>query len=375
MELEQLFSFVPVSIYSKAFMWTVFSFCMYAGLNYCSSNNNRNLLKMHSQWPAFILAVVIMLYMGLRPDHWQFGDSYFYKHTYNNIPQDSRFSLQQEWLNAWIIERCRDFHLNYHMYFFVIEIGYISFLYATCRKLLWENTWMAMLFCISAYSFFTYGVNGIRNGLALHLLLFAFSLLATEKQWIIPLVAIMSIAAFGIHKTVMLPIMAALGAYFFIKDPKWAIYIWIASIFASLVAGGFFQSALGTYLSAQDVRAGSYAAQQDMSQFSRSGFRWDFILYSSVPVILTYYVSVKRMIRNRTFEILAITYILSNSVWVLVNAMSFSNRVAYLSWFLYPVVIAYALIRLHIWDDQDKKSAYILMGHSAFTIIMMLLGK
>lgn len=314
--------------------------------------------------------------MGLRPDDWQFGDSYFYKHTYNYIPQDSSFSFNKEWLNAWIIEICRSFRLNHHMYFFVIEIGYISFLYATCRKLLWENTWMAMLFCISAYSFFTYGVNGIRNGLALHIVLFAFSLLATEKNWVIPIVvAILCLAAFGIHRTVMLPVVAAFGAYFFIKDPKWAIYIWIASIFASLVAGGFFQSALGTYLSSQDARTASYTVQQDMSQFSRSGFRWDFILYSSVPVILTYYVSVKRQIRNRTFEILANTYILANSVWILVNAMSFSNRVAYLSWFLYPIVIAYALIRLHIWEDQDKKSAYFLMGHSAFTIIMMLLGK
>lgn len=375
MGLEQLFWFVPYAIYTKVFMWSVFAFCMYIGFSYLGSNNNRNLLTMHSQLPAFILAVVITLYLGLRPDGPQFGDSYFYRHTYYNIAQDSSFSFRSEWLNALIIEICRSFRLSHRIYFLVIEIGYIGFLYAACRKLLWENTWMAMLFAISAFSFFTYGVNGIRNGLALHLILFAFALLATENKAIIPLVAVLVLAAFGIHKTVILPVVAAVGAYFFIKDPKWAIYIWIASIFASLVAGGFFQSALGTYLSSQDTRTASYTAQQDMSLFSRSGFRWDFILYSSVPVILTYYVSVKRKIRNRAFEILANTYILANSVWVLVNSMSYSNRVAYLSWFLYPIVIAYALIRLHIWDDQDKKSAYFLMGHSAFTIIMMLLGK
>lgn len=375
MDLENLFSFVPVLLYPQIFIWTVFAFCMYIGIDYLGSNNNRNLLKMHSQWPAFILAVVMMLYMGLRPDSSIFGDSYFYKHTYNNILVNSEFSWDREWLFAWIQNTCKAFRLDFRMFFFVVEIGYVSFLYLACRKLLWENTWMAMLFCISTISFFSYGVNGIRNGLALHLILFAFALLATEKTTIIPLVAVLVLAAFGIHKTVILPVVAAFGAYFVVKDPKWAIYIWVASIFASLVAGGFFQSALGTYLSAQDARTASYASQTDMSQFSRSGFRWDFILYSSVPVILTYYVSVKRQIRNRTFEILANTYILANSVWVLVNAMSFSNRVAYLSWFLYPVVIAYALIRLHIWDDQDKKSAYFLMGHSAFTIGMMLLGK
>lgn len=375
MDLENLFSFVPYAIYTKAFMWSVFAFCMYIGIDYLGSNNNSNLLKMHSQWPAFILAVVAIFYMGLRPDGPQFGDSYFYRHTYYNVEVNSTFSTKTEWLFAWIINTCKAFKLNHRLFFLVVEIGYIGFLYLACRKLLWENTWMAMLFCISAFSFFTYGTNGIRNGLALHLILFAFSLLATEKKWIIPIVVIMCLTAFGIHRTTVLPVMGALGAYFVIKDPKWAIYIWIVCVFASLVAGSTFVNMLGSYLGAEDARAASYTAQQDMSQFSRSGFRWDFILYSSVPVILTYYVSVKRQIRNRTFEILANTYILANSVWVLVNTMSFSNRVAYLSWFLYPIVIAYALIRIHIWDDQDKKSAYFLMGHSTFTILMMLLGK
>lgn len=375
MDLEPLFSFVPIAIYIKAFMWIVFAFCMYLGLDYFASNNNRNLLTVHSQWPAFILAVIVTLYMGLRPDSSLFGDSYFYRHTYYNVAQNASFSLTNEWLNAWIIEVCRFFKFGHHIYFLVIEIGYIGFMYAACRKLLWENTWMALLFCISSFSFFTYGVNGIRNGLALSIVLFAFSLLSTEKKAIIPLVAVLCLAAFGIHKTVILPILSALGAYFVIKKPQWAIMIWIGSIFASLIAGGFFQGLLGEYLSSQDARTASYTAQQDMSQFSHSGFRWDFILYSSVPVILTYYVTVKRGIQNRTFNILAVTYILSNAVWILVNSMAFSNRVAYLSWFLYPIIIAYALIRLHIWEDQDRKSALFLMGHSAFTIIMMLLGK
>ncbi|MBQ0046814.1 MAG: EpsG family protein [Prevotellaceae bacterium] len=373
--MEQLFSFIPIAIYTKLFMWLVFVFCMIIGGSYLSSNNNQNLLTVHNPLPTLILAIVVTLYMGLRPDHYQFGDSYFYRHTYYNIAVDSTFSTDTEWLFALIQNTCRGFRLNHHIFFFIIEIGYIGFLYAACRKLLWENTWMAMLFCISSFSFFTYGVNGIRNGLAMHLLLFAFALLADCKKWIVPVVVVLCFAAFGIHRTSIVPVSAALIAYFVIKDPKWAIYIWISCILLSLVAGGFFQNLLGTYLGAADARAASYTAQTDMSQFSRSGFRWDFILYSSVPVILTYYVTVKKHIQNRTFNILATTYIMANSVWVLVNSMAFSNRVAYLSWFLYPIVIAYALIRLHIWDDQDKKSAMWLMGLSAFTIFMMLLGK
>lgn len=373
--METLFDFVPYAIYTNLYMYLAQVLCLALGVAYFMSTDNRNLLTQHSQVPALLLAVLSILYIGLRPDGPQFGDSYFYRHTYYNVELNSAIDWSQEWLFALLTVTCRNFGLNHHIYFLIIEIGYVGCLYAACRKLLWENTWMAMLFCISAFSFFTYGVNGIRNGLALHLLLFAFSLLATEKKWIIPIVAVMCIGAFGIHRTTSLPILAALGSYFVIKDPKWAIYIWIACVFASIVAGSTFVALLGNYLGAQDARAAGYTAQSDMSQFSHTGFRWDFVLYSSVPIILTYYVSVKRQIRDRTFEILANTYILANAVWVLVCSMAFSNRVAYLSWFLYPVVIAYALIRLHIWEDQDRKSAYWLMGHAGFTLIMMLLGK
>lgn len=373
--MEQLFSSVPAAIYTKLFMWLVFVFCMILGGSYLTSDNNQNLLKVHNTMPALILSVIVILYMGLRPDSPMFGDSYYYRHTYYNVVVDSSFNIKAEWLFALIMNTCKTFRLNHHMFFLIIEIGYVGFLYAACRKLLWENTWMAMLFCISAFSFFTYGTNGIRNGFALHLLLFAFALLADCKKWVIPIVAVLCLAAYGIHRTSIIPITAVVMAFFVIKNPKWAIYIWITCVFLSLVTGSLFQNLLGSMFGSIDSRATTYTAQIDMSQFSHTGFRWDFILYSSVPVILTYYVTVKRQIQNRTFNILAITYILTNSMWVLVNRMPFSNRVAYLSWFLYPIVIAYALIRLHIWDDQDKKSAMWLMGCSAFTIIMMLLGK
>ena len=152
-----------------------------------------------------------------------------------------------------------------------------------------------------------------------------------------------------------------------------------------------------------DDRMSSYGSsmEQNASQFSQTGFRWDFLAYSAMPVCLTWYVTTKaekeRVLYGdtveetetgitgagriadahsmRVFNILATTYILANSFWVMVIRASFSNRFAYLSWFLYPVVIAYAVIRLHIWFDQDKKASLILLLHAGFTIIMYMLGK
>ena len=136
-------------------------------------------------------------------------------------------------------------------------------------------------------------------------------------------------------------------------------------------------------------------------QFSNTGFRWDFLLYSAMPVWMTWFVCKKAEKERklygdtleeaetgitgagriadadsmRIFNILATTYILANSFWVMVIKAAFSNRFAYLSWFLYPVVLAYAVVRLHLWPDQDRKAALILLAHAGFTLVMYMLGK
>lgn len=77
----------------------------------------------------------------------------------------------------------------------------------------------------------------------------------------------------------------------------------------------------------------------------------------------------------RVFNILANTYLLANAFWVMLIRANFSNRFAYLSWFLYPILMAYGVIRLHLWEDQDRKAGLILLAHAGFTIVMYLLGK
>ena len=150
-----------------------------------------------------------------------------------------------------------------------------------------------------------------------------------------------------------------------------------------------------------DDRMSQYSTSEYDDQFSQTGFRWDFLAYSAMPVWLTWYVTKKAEKERalygdtieeaetnitgagriadahsmRVFNILATTYILANSFWVMVIRAAFSNRFAYLSWFLYPVVLAYGVIRLHIWPDQDRKAGLILALHAGFTIIMHLLGK
>jgi len=264
-----------------------------------------------------------------------------------------------------------------------------------------ENVWMGMLFFLSAFETYQFGVNGLRNGFACSAAILAFAIAANGNVSKMLLGGVVLIFALGSHKSTMLPIAAFVAATFVIKSPKWAIYFWILSIGVSLVAGGTmvnFFSGLGF-----DDRMSSYAngMQEFGSSFSSTGFRWDFLAYSAMPIWLTWYVTTKAEKDRaeygdtveeaetnitgagriadahsmRVFNILATTYILANSFWVMVIKAAFSNRFAYLSWFLYPVVLAYAVIRLHIWPDQDKKAGLILLLHALFTMVMYLLGK
>lgn len=395
---------IDPSIVHPIYFWAVFIICLFLYFNYSGSSNCDKLLHKNSMIPALILTLILIVYMGLRPVSNMFGDTWNYALMYNKMPaRPAIFAIDfdKEWLWGFIMNTCKASHLTVSAWFLIIEIGYLGLVLLGLRILLGENSWLAMLFFLSAFSTFTYGTNGIRNGLACSSCIFAMAYGANRNILQMSIAGFILLLAFGIHRSIALPIAAFLVASYVIKSPKIAMYFWIASIGLSLVAGGTmvnFFAGLGF-----DDRMSSYSQMSDAAsrEFSQTGFRWDFLLYSAMPIWLTWYVIQKAEKERalygetieeaetgilgagriadahsmRVFNILATTYILANSFWVMVISAAFSNRFAYLSWFLYPIVLAYGVIRLHIWENQDKKAGLILLIHAGFTLIMFLLGK
>ena len=112
-----------------------------------------------------------------------------------------------------------------------------------------------------------------------------------------------------------------------------------------------------------------------MDQYSGAdiGFRWDFLFYSLFPVIMIWYVTQHRKFTDMTYNVFANTYLLCNAFWIMVIRSSYSNRFAYLSWFIYPVIIAYPILRMNLWKDQDRKTALIFFFYSGFTFFMFFI--
>lgn len=381
--------------------WGISLFCLFLGMKYVSSDTCENLLQKKSPATAFIFCLIWTILLGLRPAHILFGDTVNYARTYMaTSPSFGEIDFHKEWLFALYRTWCRSMGFSVNTFLFFIEVGYVGFMLLAFKKFLWEDTWFAVLFFFSAFSFYVYGVNGIRNGLACSICLAAFALVLKDKNYVIG--AVLLFAAFSIHKSTLLPTAALVGSFFLAKKPKLALLFWLSSIPLSLVAGGpvsHFFMGLGF-----DDRTEAYLSGDNMKygNFSNTGFRWDFLLYSAMPVWLIWEAQKKIEKRRaemggvcleeeesgvygagiladaesmRIFNALSTIYMLTNAFWVMVAKASFSNRFAYLSWFMYPLIIAYAVVRLHIWEDQDRKAGWILIAHAAFTMFMYLSGK
>lgn len=363
--------------YATAYYFLMLLLTWMTVLYYVGSNRQKVLHSEGSpmQGVALLLTVILIFFLGLRPVSPIFGDMNMYRHAYNTIEGGFRpINMSTEWLWDNLMIFCKSTGFNHYEFFLIVEAGYFTGMLICSAILMRKNLWMAMLFFLTAFSTYSYGTNGIRNGLSCSIELVAIALLTQNGAKRVGGFFLMWIA-FGIHRSIMLPAAAAITAAFFIKDTKIAIRFWIASIFISLAAGPLVESFFASLGFDDRMTQYSSANADDASQaqFSQTGFRWDFLFYSMFPVIFTWYLTQRRRFNDNVFNLVANTYIFCNAFWIMVIRSTFSNRFAYLSWFLYPVVMAYPLLRMNLWKDQDRKTALILFFYSGFTFFMFFI--
>lgn len=373
-----LFS-IPAALYSPIYNIGLCSLCLLISFFYVSSNGNQHIIgnKPATQIAAVILSIGIIIFIGLRPISGRyFTDMGMYAHTYNVIYDGLSGGSQDErgeWLFYWFGNFCKSLGLRDTEYFLTIATIYFGLMAATCWRLMRRNMFVAVLFCFVSLSCFSFGTNGMRNGMAASVMMFAITLLNRENKVNTAIAILLIIASASIHKAMSLPGLCAIISLIWVKEPKNAIKFWLASIIISFFIGNYvtqFFVSLGF-----DDRMENYANLDETGQVMESvnekaGFRIDFILYSVMPIIMAWYVTVKRNFKDEMYNIIANTYILANAFWVMVIRSEQSNRFAYLSWFIYPIVIAYPLLRMNIWEDQDRKTAIILFLYAGFTFFM-----
>lgn len=362
---------IAPQFYHPIFLYTVILMTLICASNI--TNQNYTMIKRGTNnfIPAFIISTLYALFLGFRPlSSRYFCDTVNYV-WYFNLYKTGFSSYSGNSDGDWAFEKLMDYCaqiMDVSEFFTIIALGYFLFTLWACKRFCGNNVPVTMLFMMGSISFYTYCTNGIRNGLACSGVLLFLSFLNGNK--INKIIAfLIAIPIIGIHKSVTLPIFMAIVSIYFIKNFNYAYKFWILSIFISLVGGGAVSSLFASM--GFDDRVSYLTTQVQDVMFSHTGFRWDFLIYSMMPVILGYYIVIKRGLRDRTYEFLLNTYTLSNAFWVMVIRANFSNRFAYLSWFMYPLVLVYPLLKMDIWGgNQGRELKNIMLAHVGFTWFM-----
>ena len=357
-----MFDWVPLSLYSDLYhyilLFVVFFTLVQTYTQPLTSvktvSFNRNL--------GFFTFIFILLYIGLRPISGVFTDMATYNRIFENYAFGAEITSSKDYLFHVFTKFCAQV-MTAQMYFFLCAVLYITPLYLVCKKWFKVYWFYAFLFLIGAFSFWAYGTNGIRNGIAGSLFLLAIS--RDKRIWQIILIVL----AVNFHKTMLLPSVGFILANFY-NQPKKMIVFWLLCIPLSLLGGGFFETFFAS-LGFEDDRL-SYLTDGNINNdnFSSTVFRWDFLLYSATAIFAGWYFIVKRKFNDKIYFLLFNTYIFANAFWVLVIRANFSNRFAYLSWFMMGLIIIYPLLKKQIIPEQHKRIGLILLFYFAFTFLM-----
>lgn len=317
---------------------------------------------------SIILVVLTTIYVGTRPIT-SYADTHLYTMMFNlvqtgywsELPDDA---TEPFW--TFVEYACIDL-TDASGWLFVIAIFYVIGMSFAAYRWLPRHFLIAVIFLFTAFSFWGYATNGIRNGMASSIALVGLSFFnRTKKEMIIGYCLL--ILATMTHKAMTLTIIAATGAIF-LKNSKFNITFWLFCIVLGLLFQEQFKSLFSGLI--DDERIATYLnAEVSKELFSNTGFRWDFLLYSALPIFIGWIATYKKSINDKTYSFILHTYIFSNAFWVLINTAAYSNRFAYLSWFLYPIVLVYPFCKFKFLQSQSLILGLLLVGMATFTYFM-----
>jgi hypothetical protein len=359
-----MFDWVPLTSYGNIYNYIILLLILATSLLLFKYKleNGENL----AYWNLFgyTLLFFTILYIGQRPVSEVFIDMPAYVNIFNRLKDSPEFpDIKSELLfnyTTYILAK----KVSIQTYFQIIALAYILPLYVVSKKLFKNRFYLSLLFLFCSFSFWAYGVNGVRNGMATSIFLLVF---VTQKNWLKLLIMFL---AWSIHGSMAIPIVAYWIAYYF-KRPKYIFYFWLTCIPISLLFGEQIQVLFSGF--ADDRRSKYLTDQAEADIFAHVGFRWDFLLYSASAIVFAAYFIFKLKFKDRLYDIIVFTYIISNAIWILVIRANFSNRFAYLSWFMMALVFTYPLLNIRTMKKKYPKIILILIAYFAFTFIMNLI--
>ncbi len=354
-----MFDFIPLEYYSAVYLNVclfVVVLTMIQGL-LLPLDDPRN--KMFTNVLGYMLLVFSVFYMGLRPlSQKYFGDMVAYSKYFINYSEGGQVIAIKDVYFHYFMKFSSSF-LTLHQFFLLCSFLYIMPMFVVSKKYFKEYWFYAFVVFVVSFQFWPYGTNGIRNGIASSLFLLGISFYGRKYLMILCFVV-----ACLFHSSLLLPIVAFMACFIY-NNPKFYLYGWLAAIPISIAFGGIFENILAS-TGLGDNRLESYLSGGVQS----TGFRYDFLLYSSSAAFTGWYFIFKRGFNDKIYKHIFNAYLIINAFWILVIRANFSNRFAYLSWFMIGLVIIYPFLKTRFFDRQHLVIAWAVMAYFFFTYFM-----
>lgn len=362
-----MFDFVPLSSYSLYFELSILALIGIM-LFHCYNGSilEKETAKLNANW-GFVYILVLILYMGLRPISSVFGDTVNYATGFRRMATSGEpfhFILHGEWLFYGLMRLFAKFS-NIHAFYLFCAAVYVGSITVAMKRIFQSYYFIPMLVIMCMFTFWAYGVNGIRNGMGASLFILAMTYVEN-----LPVAILLSLAGCGIHQSTWLMVAAAGVAWFF-KNSYWYIGAWLLCVIASYFFGNTIQAFLANYaVFGNDTRmAGYLTGDNQVGEIIQMAmvFRWDFLIYSAMGVAVGYYFIIIRQFEDEYYHWIYNIYLLTNMLWVLVIRSTYSNRLAQISWFVLPIVLIYPFMKRRFWENHEKMLGYALITFYAFS--------
>lgn len=358
-----MFDFIPILDYYPIYINTCLGIVLFTLLHtYVLPMEAKKNVAFINTMGLFLL-ISLILYLGMRPIHGIFGDTVNYNKAFVKYASGGSIGNESDYYWHVFMKFMSNF-VTIHMFFTICAFIYIYPLYRISKNLFNKYWYYAFLMFVVSFSFYTYAVNGVRNGAALSL--FLWGLCYRDKKVIM---ALFFLLATFFHKTALLPIMAYTATYFY-NNPKLFFKAWLVCIPLSLVLGGIFISIFTSIGFGDDRLTGYLTTQAESGTFASTGFRWDFLFHSAFAVFAGWYFIYKKQFNDPLYFQLLNTYLICNAFWILVIRANFSNRFAYLSWFMMAIIIIYPLLKQQFFKNQHAIIGRVMLLYFGFTYAM-----
>ena len=359
-----MIDFIPLQDYYDIYINVVFFVVAFILLHTYTLTGYEKKVYNLNRILSLILLIFLVFYLGLRPvSGMYFTDMSTYAASFKWYVAGRPLYLEGDiGFDVFMYVMAKIGSID--LFFLVCIILYILPLYKAC-KIWFPNYYLfAFIMLTASFSFYTYGVNGMRNGIATSLFIYGIAL--HKRKTLMILVLFLSIS---MHQSMQLPVLAFVLTYF-VNDTKKYFTFWVLSIFLSIVMGPTLVS-LFSQLGLGGEKLSGYLDTKPLAKdYSSIGFRYDFLIYSAMPVFAGYYFVIKKKYADVLYKRILNTFLICNAMWIMINTASFSNRFAYISWFLMGLVICYPYLKEVFWEKQFHKIGIITLLYFGFTYFM-----